>query len=169
MRGGALSRETHFQAAAGQAQPHCPNAKGKRAAPRAAGAAPWGTGEVFRGLSSLCFNYQIRQKLGSFDHRQEPAASWPKPRHRLALNCRSVGAIATQMLPSASSSLPPLLYSSQTWPVVQNGRMSDEQFLSGSSVSHSYLHPCLVSENTISFSSSSTLSGQISVNLKLKC
>lgn len=71
---------------------------------------------VFKGL---CFDSQIKEQLGSFDHPQGLATAWPKPRHRPALNCRCAGAIAIQTLPLVPSSLPPLLHLTQTLPIVQ--------------------------------------------------
>lgn len=62
---GALSPKIHFPTAAGRALPHCPSAKLKRAAPRAAETATRGAWEVLKDLSGLCFDRPMQQKLGS--------------------------------------------------------------------------------------------------------
>lgn len=68
----ALSPKIHFPTAAGRALPHCPSAKLKRAAPRAAETATQGAWEVFKDLSGLCFDRPMQQKLGSLTTSRDP-------------------------------------------------------------------------------------------------
>lgn len=132
------SWEIHFQSAAEHALPHW-NCKSEACCSQVS--QDFNSGSL-RGLWEPA--HSLLQLLGATETRALwPLSwtSWPRLRQRMAPNCRCAGGTATQTVPSASSSLSPLLYLSQTWPL----HISHEQFLLGSGITCSYLHPGLVS------------------------